>query len=178
MNSLIDGAIDKSRMVMTILIFAIIAGTSTYINLPKESDPEIPLPLVGVTIALEGASPEDIERLIVRPAEAQLQTIEGITELSSTSAEGVGVLSLEFETTIDIDQALVDVREKIDLAKSDFPADALEPIITEVNTSLFPILVINLYGDVPERGLYSIARDLQDDLEAQPGVLELSLIHI
>lgn len=171
MNSLIDGAIDKSRMIMVILLFALVAGSLTYINLPKESEPEIPLPFVGVTIPLEGASPEDVERLIIKPAETQLQTIEGLTQITSTASEGAGLVTLEFETNVDIDQALVDVREKIDLAKSDFPDSALEPIITEINTSLFPILVINLYGDVPERGLYNIARALQDDLEAIPGVL-------
>ena len=175
MNALIDGAIDKSRMVMIILIFALVTGTLTYINLPKEADPEIPVPFVGVTVPLEGVSPEDAERLIVRPSETQVQTIEGLKQLSGVAAEGVGQIILEFGISFDADQALLDVREKIDLAERDYPEDAREPIITEINTALFPVLVVNLYGDVPERGLYNIARDLQDDLEALPGVLEAQL---
>jgi len=175
MNALIDGAIDKSRMVMIILIFALVTGTLTYINLPKEADPEIPVPFVGVTVPLEGVSPEDAERLIVRPSETQLQTIEGLKEVNGIAAEGVGQVILEFGISFDADQAILDVREKIDLAERDYPADAREPVITEINTALFPVLVVNLYGEVPERGLYNIARDLQDDLEALPGVLEAEL---
>ncbi|MEO9969247.1 MAG: efflux RND transporter permease subunit, partial [Hyphomonadaceae bacterium] len=90
MNALIDGAIEKSRMVMIILIFALVSGTLTYINIPKEADPEIPVPFVGVTVPLEGVSPEDAERLIVRPSETQLQTIEGLEQMSGTAAEGTG----------------------------------------------------------------------------------------
>ena len=175
MNALIDGAIDKSRMVMIILIFALVSGTLTYINIPKEADPEIPVPFVGVTVPLEGVSPEDAERLLVRPSENQLQTIEGLKQIDGTATEGIGQVILEFGVSFDPDQALLDVREKVDLAERDYPADAREPIITEINTALFPVLVINLYGDVPERGLYRIARDLQDDLEALPGVLEANL---
>lgn len=175
MNSLIDGAIDKARMVMVILLFALATGTYTYINLPKEADPEIAVPFVGITIPLDGVSPDDAERLILRTAETQLQTIEGLKQLNSSAVEGAGQFNLEFELTFDPDQALVDVREKIDLAKRDFPADAQEPIITEINTSLFPILVVNLYGDIPERGLFKIAQDLQDKLEPIQGVLEAKL---
>ena len=175
MNALIDGAIEKSRMVMIILIFALISGTLTYINIPKEADPEIPVPFVNVTIPLEGVSPEDSERLIVRPSETQLRTIEGLEQMNGTAAEGTGQITLEFGLSFDADQAILDVREKIDLAERDYPEDAREPIITEINTATFPVLVVNLYGDVPERGLYRIARDLQDDLEALPGVLEANL---
>ncbi|MEL6226432.1 MAG: efflux RND transporter permease subunit, partial [Pseudomonadota bacterium] len=172
MNQLIDGAIDKARMVMVILVFALIAGTATYIGLPKEADPEIPVPFVSVTVPLEGVSPEDAERLIVRPAETQLQTLDGLKQMDSIAAEGVGQVILEFGISFDADQAILDVREKVDLAERDFPEDAQEPIVTEINTSLFPILVVNLYGNVPERALYRAARDLQEDLEALSGVLE------
>lgn len=172
MNKLIDGAINKSRMVLIILISALIAGTLTYINLPREADPEIDFPVIQVTVGLEGVSPDDAERLIVRPAEKELQTIEGLKELNGVALEGAGQLTMEFDLSFKPEQALLDVREKIDLAKREFPADADEPIITEVNTSLFPILVVNLYGDIPERALNLLARGLEDKFEKLPGVLE------
>ncbi|MEM6899679.1 MAG: efflux RND transporter permease subunit [Pseudomonadota bacterium] len=172
MNALIDGAIDKARMVMVILVFALVAGTAAYIGLPKEADPEIDVPIFITTVPLEGISPEDSERLIVRPAETELQTIEGIKQMDGIASEGVGQVVLEFGISFDPDQAESDIRKKIDLAKRDFPDEAKEPVITEINTSLFPILVVNLYGDVPERSLYRIARDLREDLEALSGVLE------
>ncbi len=175
MNGLIDGALSKTRMVMVLLIMALLAGTYTYINLPKEADPEIVVPIFSVTIPLEGVSPDDAERLLIRPAETQLQTIEGLKQINATALEGVAQLILEFEITFDPDQALLDIKEKLDLAEREFPADAQEPIVSEVKTSLFPIMVINLYGDIPERGLFSISRALKDKLETLPGILEAKM---
>lgn len=175
MNGLIDGALNKTKVVMSLLIIALVAGTFTYINLPKEADPEIVVPIYSITIPLEGVSPDDAERLLVRPAETQLQTIEGLKQLNAVALEGAAQLILEFEITFDPDQALLDIREKLDLAKREFPADAQEPVVAEVKTSLFPIMVVNLYGDIPERGLFKISLDLQDKLETLPGVLEAKL---
>lgn len=175
MNGLIDGAIGRARMVLAILIVALIAGTSTYINLPKEADPDIPIPFVGVTIPLEGVSPEDAERLLVRPVETELQSIEGVEQIDSFALEGAGQIMIEFDISFDQDQALLDVQEKVDLAQREFPEEAREPIITEVNAALFPILAINLYGDAPERGLYKIGQELKDELEGLEGVLEARL---
>lgn len=176
MHGLIDGAIGRARMVLAVLVVALIAGASTYVNLPKEADPDVPIPFVGVTIPLEGISPEDAERLLVRPVETELKGIEGVKQIDSFGLEGAGQVVVEFEVTFDQDQAVLDVREKVDLAQRDFPEDTREPIITEINASLFPILVINLFGDAPERGLYTIANDLQDELEGVEGVLEASLL--
>ncbi|MEO0981092.1 MAG: efflux RND transporter permease subunit [Pseudomonadota bacterium] len=175
MHALIDGAVGRARMVLAILIVALIAGTATYIGLPKEADPDVPFPVISVTIPLEGVSPEDAERLLVRPVEAELQGVEGVKQIDGFGLEGAGQILVEFEVTFDSDQAVLDVREKVDLAERDFPADAREPIITEINAALFPILVVNLYGDAPERGLYQIARDLQEEVEALDGVLEANL---
>ena len=175
MNALIDGAIDRARMVLAILIVALIAGTITYINLPKEADPDVPIPFVGVTIPLEGVSPEDAERLLVRPVETELKSIEGVKQIDSFALEGAGQIIIEFDVSFDQDQAVLDVQEKVDLAQREFPEEAREPIITEINASLFPILNINLYGDAPERGLYKIGQELQEELEGLEGVLEARL---
>ena len=175
MNSLIDGAIGRARMVLAILVVVMIAGTMTYINLPKEADPDIPIPFVSVTIPLEGVSPEDAERLLVRPVESELQGIEGVKQIDSFAVEGAGQIIIEFEVSFDQDQAVLDVREKVDLAKREFPEEAREPVITEINASLFPILAINLYGDAPERELYRIGQELKDELEGLEGVLEARL---
>lgn len=175
MNALIDGAIDRARMVLAILLVALIAGTITYIGLPKEADPDVPIPFVGVTIPLEGVSPEDAERLLVRPVETELKSIEGVKQIDSFALEGAGQIIIEFDVSFDQDQAVLDVQEKVDLAQREFPEEAREPIITEINASLFPILNINLYGDAPERGLYKIGQELQEELEGLEGVLEARL---
>ncbi len=175
MNSLIDGAIGRARMVLAILVVTLIAGSLAYINLPKEADPDVPIPVIGITIPLQGVSPEDAERLLVRPVETELQGIEGVKQIDSFALEGAGQVVIEFGASFDQDQAVLDVREKVDLAKREFPEEAREPIITEINAALFPILAINLYGEVPERGLYRIAQALKDDLQALDGVLEARL---
>jgi len=176
MNSLIDGAIGRARMVLAILVCAIIAGTVTYIGLPKEADPDIQIPFVGITVPLAGVTPEDAERLLVKPIEQEIQSLEGLKTFSGYGAEGAGQLVLEFELTSDIDQAILDVKDKVDMAKRYFPADAREPIITEVNAAQFPVMVVNLYGDAPERGLNDIAEDLQDRLERDAGILEARIV--
>ena len=175
MHGLIDGAIGRARMVLAVLVVALIAGAMTYVNLPKEADPDVPIPFVGVTIPLEGVSPEDAERLLVRPVETEVKGLEGLKQIDSFGLEGAAQIVLEFDVSFDQDQAVLDVREKVDMAQRDFPEDAREPVITELNASLFPILNINLYGEAPERGLYRIARALQEDLEAIEGVLEASV---
>ncbi|MBK8196905.1 MAG: efflux RND transporter permease subunit [Acidobacteria bacterium] len=172
MNALIDGAIGRARMVIAILICSVIAGTMAYINLPKEADPDIPIPVVAITVPLAGVTPEDAERLLVRPIEQEVQSLEGLDTFSSYAAEGAATLILRFEIDVDVDQAVLDVKDKVDMAKRYFPADAREPIVTEFNAAQFPVMVINIYGDAPERGLAKIAEDLKDRLETDPGVLE------
>ncbi|MEL6830077.1 MAG: efflux RND transporter permease subunit, partial [Pseudomonadota bacterium] len=175
MHGLIDGAIGRARMVLVVLLVALVSGSLTYVNLPKEADPDIAIPFVGITIPLEGVSPEDAERLLVRPVESELQGIEGLIQIDSFAAEGAGQIIAEFEVSFDQDQAILDVKDKVDLAQREFPEDAREPVITEINAALFPIVEVNLYGDAPERGLYRVARNLQEELEALDGVLEAQL---
>lgn len=172
MNGLIDGAVGRARMVIAILICAVMAGAATYIKLPKEADPDIPIPFVMITVPLAGVTPEDAERLLVRPIEQEIQALEGLDTFSSFGAEGAAQLLLEFEIDVDVDQAVLDVKDKVDMAKRYFPQDAREPIITEFNAAQFPMIVVNIHGDVPERGLSRIAEDLKDRLEGLGGVLE------
>ncbi|MGB2177943.1 MAG: efflux RND transporter permease subunit, partial [Hyphomonas sp.] len=172
MTSIVDGAIGRARMVLAILICAVIAGTVTYVKLPKEADPDIPIPFVVITVPLAGVTPEDAERLLVRPIEQEIQSIEGLKTFNGYGSEGAGTLLLEFEIDVDVDQAVLDVKDKVDLAKRFFPQDAREPVIQEFNASQFPVMVVNLYGEAPVRGLNDIAEKLQDKLERNAGILE------
>lgn len=176
MTGLIDGAIDRARMVVAILVCAIVAGTATYMSLPKEADPDIPIPFVAITVPLAGVTPEDAERLLVRPIEQEIQALEGLKTFNSTATEGAAQIFLEFEIDVDVDQAVLDVKDKVDMAKRFFPVDAREPIISEANAAQFPVMVINIYGDAPERGLARIAEDLKDRLESDPGILEARVL--
>lgn len=153
----------------------LIAGFIAYRDIPKESDPDINIPIVYVALSHEGISPEDAERLLVRPTETALRAIEGTKELRAQAFDGGANVILQFEAGFDVDAALADVREKVDLIKSDLPEDSDEPTVHEVNLSLFPILVVTLSGKVPERAVLKIARDLKDDLIAIPEVLDVKI---
>ena len=123
----------------------------------------------------EGISPEDAERLLVRPMEQELRSIEGVKEMRSYASEGHGSVTLEFEAGVDIDEALADVREKVDIAKAELPEDTDEPLVEEINLALFPVLVVTLSGDVPERTLLKLARDLEDRIEGLANVLDVEI---
>ncbi len=176
MTRLIDAAFANTRVVMTAFVVMIIFGLISYKTIPRESDPDIPAPFVVVSLPLPGISPEDGERLLVKPTELELQAIEGLKQMDSVAYDGAAQIILEFITTIDVDQAVLDVREAVDRAKSEFPSNAEEPIVTEFNMQTqFPILTIILHGSAPERALYQTARQLKDRLESVPGVLDAKL---
>ena len=176
MNAVIDAAIRHSRTVLSTLALVLVAGMVAYATIPKESNPDIDIPIVYVVMTHDGISPEDAERLLVRPMEKELRGIEGIKEMRSTAREGVASVLLEFEAGFDADQALTDVREKVDVARSELPEETDEPTVNEVNVGLFPVLVVTLSGEVPERALIALARELKDELEMLPGVLEADIV--
>ena len=142
MNDLIRAALSRSRPVLLILILILVAGTSSYINIPKEADPDVAIPIIYVSIPHDGISPEDAERLLLRPMEIELRAVEGLKELRSQAMEGLGTITLEFEPEFKPDQALADVREKVDVAKAELPADTDEPTVHKVNVALFPVVVV------------------------------------
>jgi multidrug efflux pump len=175
MNALITAFINRPRPVIMILALLILAGIVSYVSVPKEAEPDIDIPQIYVNIIHEGISPEDAERLLLRPMETELRSIEGLKELRATGSEGSGVLILEFDAGFDADQALADVREKVDLARNELPQDSEEPFVQEINTSLIPVITVMLRGPVPERTLVTIGRQLRDELEAIPGVLSADI---
>jgi multidrug efflux pump len=175
MNALIDAAFTRTRTVALAFVMIIIMGAVAYVSIPKESEPDISIPIIYVSMTYEGISPEDSERLLVRPMEKELQSIEGIKEMRAVSAEGYGSVTLEFDAGFDADQALQDVREKVDIARPELPPETDEPRVHEVNVALFPVLTVGLSGNVPERTLVNIARDLQDKIEGLGGVLEVDI---
>jgi multidrug efflux pump len=174
-KALIAAAFERSRVVVVALLLVVLWGSVVAWEIPKEADPDVQLPIVYVSMVHEGISAEDAERLLVRPMERELQGLEGLKEMRSTASEGHASVLLEFEAGTDIDLALADVREKVDVAKVELPEDTDEPLVEEVNLSLFPVLVVTLAGAVPERTLLTLARDLQDRLEALPDVLEVDI---
>ncbi|WP_213999265.1 efflux RND transporter permease subunit [Arsukibacterium sp.] len=175
MNAIIQAAIGRSRASLMLLLFLFIAGITAYQTIPKEANPDVAIPMMYVSMSLDGISPEDGERLLVRPMEHELRSLEGIKKMTSTSSEGHASVMLEFDAGFDADQALADVRVKVDAARAKLPSEADEPTVNEINVGLFPVLSVGLSGPVSESQLVYIARQLQENIEAIPEVLEVDI---
>jgi multidrug efflux pump len=169
---LIDGAIKRRKVVLGVTVVACLFGLLAYFSMPREAQPDIDLPYIEVIVPFPGVSPEDAERLIVKPLEVQLQTIQGIKHMNGIARQGMGIIALEFEPDAPKQKALDDVRSKTDLARARFPPDAEPPIIQEESFSDRPIIGVVLHGAAPERELARISKDLKERLESSPGVQE------
>jgi multidrug efflux pump len=166
----------KHRTSIFVLIFIIaVAGLVAYLNLPLESWPDVTQPVIFVAVPYPGVAPSDMETQVVDPIEDKLQEITKIKRMSSASREGFASLVVEFESDIEVDEALRRVREKVDLAGPELPADAQEPMVEEINFENIPIIVVSLTGDRSLVRLKQLAEDLQDRFENIPGVLSADI---
>ena len=175
MNALIDAAFARTRVVLLLFAVILLVGGWAYLSIPKESNPEVSLPIFYVSTGLDGISPEDAEQALVEPLEAEFAGLQGVDGVEAFASEGRATLVLEFEAGFDADEALTDVREAADAAESELPDDAYPIVVTEINTALFPVITVVLSGPVPERTLNALAEDLSEAIEARPGVLEVDV---
>ena len=127
MSHLIDLAIRNARLTISILLFFLISGALAYQSIPKEAEPDIQIPIIYVSLVYQGISPEDSERLLLRPMETSLKNIKGIKEMRSTAYQGGGNVLMEFQAGADLEKALDDVRSKVSDAKRERPQGAEEP---------------------------------------------------
>ena len=171
-----DTAVKKSVTVMVLAVIIIVFGVYSYMVLPRENEPDITIPYVFVSTSYKGVSPTDIETSITIEIEKKLKGLDGVKKIQSVSAEGLSSINIEFVTGTDIDKALQDVKDKVDEAKGELPADLEnDPAVFEVNLSEMPIAVFSLSGTCGLPCLKDIAEDLKDDIEAIGGVLEVEI---
>ncbi|MBP01876.1 MAG: MFS transporter [Rhodospirillaceae bacterium] len=175
MNYLIALAARRTKIVFSAFTVLIISGITAYINIPRETLPELAITVLYTSVILEGVSPEDSERLLVRPLEEELRNLEGVKEMRATAHQGGANVILQFDTNIKGEQALQDVRAAVDRAKPELPIEALEPTITQVDFTRRPVLSIALSGDIPERTLLTLARGLRDEIKKLPSVLDAAI---
>ncbi|RVB18742.1 efflux RND transporter permease subunit, partial [Mesorhizobium sp. M7A.F.Ca.CA.002.10.1.1] len=168
-------AINNARLTISVLVFLLLAGWVAYQSTPKEAEPDVPIPMMYISLIYQGISPEDSERLLLRPMESKLKSLKGLKEMRSAAFQGGGYVLVEFQPQTNLATALQDTRSKVQDGKADLPQAAEEPVVTEVNISEFPVLVVTLSGELPERVLTAAARELRDRIEEVPGVLEGSL---
>jgi multidrug efflux pump len=175
MTGVIDWAASRARMVIAFVILSLTVGTAAYVGLPKEGEPDIDIPGLFVSVPFPGISAEDSERLLIRPMESEFQDLDGLTTITATASEGFAGLFLEFEFGWDKSATIADVRDSMGRAEAEFPVGAENWQISEINFSEFPIIVVALSGDAPERTLIRLATEMQDALETLSPVLEAGL---
>ncbi|WP_114963897.1 efflux RND transporter permease subunit [Tritonibacter mobilis] len=175
MNAVIDAAFSRGKVVVMALVMLLVAGAYAYVSIPKEANPEVPLPLVYVSTGLEGISPADAERLLIEPMETEFAGITGLDTMESHASEGFASVQLEFTAGDDIDEAIDRVREAADRVQGELPSDARTLTVTEINTALFPIITAIISGPIPERALNDLAEEAQDEIEGLAGVLEVDI---
>jgi multidrug efflux pump len=172
---LVDWAAARARMVIAFIALSLLAGGFAYASLPKEVEPDIEIPAIFVSVPFPGISAADSETLLVKPMETELSSLDGLKTMSSTASENYAGVALEFEFGWDKTQVLADVRDAMNAAEANFPAGAEHYSVNEINFSEFPVLIVNLTGDIPERTLLRLARRLQDRIESIDAVLEAGL---
>ena len=175
MNKFIDILHSQPRTIITLLLALIIGGIYSYITIPKESNPDIDIPVFYISVPQPGISAQDSERLILRPLENKLKGLEGLKQIQSIGAEDYGAVILEFDIKIDNEKTLADIRSKISEVESELPDEAKEPKVIEINFSLIPSIIVTVSGDVPERTLNKYASNLQDEIEELDSVLSADL---
>ena len=159
-------ALNNRTSVMVLMVLIVFLGISSYINLPKESYPEVEIPTIYVGTAHPGNSPVDMENLITRPLEKEINTIDEIDNIRSTSVQDYSTIIIEFITGTDVQDALQKVKDAVDKAKPELPTDLdQDPDVFEMNFSEFPMFNINLSGDFSTEELNDYAEYLEDEIE-------------
>lgn len=173
---IVDLAVDRRISVYVLVLILVITGIYSYIVLPRESAPEVIVPVIVVATHYQGVSPEDMESLVTVPIERKLSGLKGVDKIISRSLESNSTVTIKFVADTDIDDALRRVKDKVDQAKQDLPDDADDPVVSEINLSELPILIISLTGNMDLAILNELADDYEDRIEAIKGVLDVQKI--
>lgn len=172
---MINYIVRHRALVLLVMLCIAVFGWLSYVRLPREAAPDVKIPFITVATPYPGVSPKDIETLVTIPLENELAGIKDIKAITSTSAEGISVINLEFEPEAIIEEALQLARDRVSRARPDLPEDAEETDVREISFSDMPILMINIAGPVDEIELKRHAEDLEERLKRVSGVLDVRL---
>ncbi len=169
-------AIDNATSIFLLTFMIVLFGARSYMNVPREAFPEVPFPKMFINTAYPGNSAEDMENLVTRPLEQELGTISEIKTMTSSSMQDFSLIVVEFDTDVDMEEALRKVKDAVDRAKPDLPNDLpADPEVLEIDMSEIPIMTINLSGNFTNDELRSYAEYLQDEIEGFPEISAVNL---
>lgn len=169
-------AVDNSLTIFLLTFMILLFGVMAFNSIPKEQYPEISMPQVFVNTPYPGNSGVDIENLITRPIEKELKSLQGVKDLTSTSMQDFSIIEVEFNSDVDLDEAMLDVKDAVDKAKPNIPSDLpRDPIVQDVDLSELPIVSINLSGDYSVDELRYYAEYLQDEIEKEKEISKVEI---
>jgi multidrug efflux pump subunit AcrB len=175
MHALWNFFIDRRQFTLLLIGALVVAGFASVVALPKESAPEVDVPIAVVSTTLRGASPEDVAQLVTKEIEKEVATVANIDTLSSSSREGISIVTAEFDASADLDKSIEDVKDAVDRAKVSLPRDADEPVVVRINFADQPILMLSLSGGLPAAEFDAVGREVQDELEQVFGVSRVEI---
>jgi len=167
--------IEKRQFTILVIVGLVIVGSTAMLLMTKESTPEVQIPVGGVTVVLPGASPEDVERLVTNKMEENLANLPDLSKLTSSSRESVSVVVAEFNASADIQKSIQKLKDEVDKAVPDLPAEAKTPIVTEVNFVDQPIQLISVSADLPPAQFAELAEDVKRELQTVKGVSRVEI---
>ena len=166
----------KKRTFTYMVMFALVSiGMYSLVSIPKESSPEVIVPVGVVSTVLRGGSAEDTEKLITNKLEDEIANVENIDTVTSSSREGVSVVTAQFNASADIDKSIQDLKDAVDRAKVDFPSDADEPFVTKINFSDQPILIVSISGDASPAALTALGDELEREIKKVKGISKVDI---
>ncbi|ALW84253.1 copper transporter [Hymenobacter sedentarius] len=170
-------SINNKTSIYIITVLLCISGIFAYVRLGKEKFPDIVIPRIIVATIYPGTSPTDIENLVTRQLEKEIKSVNGVKKINSTSNQDYCVVDVEFNSGVDVQYAKQLIKDAVDKASNELPNDLPSPpSVNEVNFSEFPIMNINLAGNLPLNQLKKYADDFQDKIEALPEITRVDIV--
>jgi len=172
-----ERSVKRPVTVLMLVLIVVLLGFVSFTRIPLDLMPEMELPYAAISTSYSGAGPQEIEKLVTKPIEQAVSTVQGLKNVYSTSSEGSSLLILEFNFGVDMDQVALDLREKIDLVKGFFPSGVGTPMVFKANMQSMPILTVSLSSDsLSLSELQMIAEDtVQPRLERAEGIASVSV---
>lgn len=176
--NLTELSVRKPAAITMLLLFLLGLGVFGYSNLGADLMPSMDVPIISISTSYSGASAEDIKKDVVKPIEDSVSGISGIDTINSTASEGYGQTVITFKTSANMNTAFLDVQKAVDNAQSKLPKNADKPTLFKMDTNAMSVLMLSVYGNVPEDELYNEANNITDSLKKVEGVGNVSLLGI
>ncbi|MCF7843827.1 efflux RND transporter permease subunit [Candidatus Gracilibacteria bacterium] len=170
MHSLWIFFLKKRAFTFLLMTVFTLAGLYSLLNIPKESAPEVIIPVGVVSTVLRGASAEDTEKLITDKIEDEVANVENVDKVTSSSREGISIVTAQFNASADIEKSIQDLKDAVDRAKGELPDDATDPVVMKINFADQPMLIISISQDASPAELTQLGKDLEREIKKVKGV--------